>query len=109
LSQAEASQVQGVFVSVDPERDSPEALGIFARGFFPGFVGLTGERNELDSVARQYGFIYERVPLKDSAMGYVIDHSSIIYLIDRQGVLQAYIPHDTSPQKIKQELLKLLS
>jgi len=109
LSEDEASQVQGVFVSVDPERDSPRALGIFARGFFPSFVGLTGERNELDSVSRQYGFIYEKVPLKDSAMGYVIDHSSIIYLIDRQGVLQAFIPHDTPPQKIRQELLKLLS
>ena len=109
LSDEQAGEVQGIFVSVDPERDSPRALDIFARGFFPSFIGLTGNRSELDAVARQYGFVYEKVPLKDSAMGYVIDHSSVIYLVDRQGVLQAFIPHDTPPDEIRRQLLQLLS
>ena len=109
LSDEQARAVQGIFVSVDPDRDSPEALDIFARGFFRDFVGLTGDKGKLDAVARQYGFLYEKVPLKDSALGYVIDHSSVIYLIDRQGVLQAFIPHDTAPEIIKAELLELIS
>lgn len=108
LTPQQASEVQGMFVSVDPERDSARALGIFVRGFIENFVGLTGTREQIDKVARQYSVVYQKVPLKDSAMGYVIDHSSVIYLIDRNGVLQSFIPHDTAPEVIAEELKSIL-
>jgi len=108
LTPQQAEQIQGMFISVDPERDSPYALGLFVKGFFDSFIGLTGAKEDIDKVARQYSVIYEKVPLKDSAMGYVIDHSSVTYLIDRQGVLQYYIPHNTPPEEIRDDLLKLL-
>ncbi len=108
LSPEQAEQVQGLFISVDPERDSPHALNLFVKGFFDSFIGLTDSKTEIDKVARQYGVIYEKVPLPDSAMGYVIDHTSVIYLIDREGVLQYFIPHNTDPQSIKEDLIKLL-
>lgn len=108
LTPEQAAQVQGVFISVDPDRDSPHALGLFVKGFFGAFIGLTGTKDEIDKTARQYSVIYEKVPLKDSAMGYVIDHTSVIYLVDKQGVLQYYIPHNTPPQQIQADLLKLL-
>ncbi len=108
LTPEQAEQIQGIFVSVDPDRDSPHALGLFVKGFIDSFVGLTGSKQEIDKIARQYSVVYEKVPLKDSAMGYVIDHSSVIYLIDREGVLQYFVPHDTDPESIRDDLLKLL-
>ena len=109
LPPEQAEQVQGVFVSVDPARDSPRALSIFVKGFNDSYVGLTDNKEIIDKVARQYSVIYEKVPLEDSAMGYVIDHTSVIYLIDRDGVLQYYVPHDTTPLLIRNDLLRLLA
>ncbi len=108
MTPEKAEQVQGIFISVDPERDSPKAMGLFVKGFYPTFIGLTDEKEKVDKVVRQYGVVYQKVPLEDSAMGYVVDHSSVIYLIDRDGVLQQMIPHDTDPEIIREELQKLL-
>lgn len=109
LKPEEADQVQGIFVSLDPERDTPHALSLFVKGFYDSFIGLTDTKEKLDQVARQYSVIYQKVPLPDSAMGYVLDHSSVIYLIDRNGVLQYYVAHNTQPEEIKQDLLKLIA
>ena len=109
LPAQQAGQVQGIFVSVDPERDSPQALSLFVKGFNDSYVGLTDSKENIDKVARQYSVIYEKVPLVGSAMGYVIDHTSVIYLIDRNGVLQFYVPHYTTPSLIRDDLLKLLA
>lgn len=109
LTSEQAAQVQGIFISVDPDRDSPKAMALFVKGFFDTFIGLTDNKESIDKVARQYSVIYEKVPLQDSAMGYVVDHSSVIYLIDREGLLQYYIPHNTAPEEIKKDLLKLLA
>ena len=87
LPAAQADQIQGIMVSVDPDRDSPEALAIYMNAFNPDFIGLTDIKENIDKVTSQYGALYYKVPLKDSAMGYVVDHSSVIYLIDQQGKL----------------------
>lgn len=108
LSPEQAARVQGLFISVDPDRDSPHALGLFVKGFYESFIGLTDSVEIVGKIARQYSVVYEKVPLADSAMGYVIDHSSVIYLIDANGVLQYHIPHNTAPQRIRDDLVKLL-
>jgi len=108
LTAEQAEQVQGIFVSLDPERDSPYALSIFVKGFYESFIGLTDSKERLDKVARQYSVIYEKVPLKGSEMGYVLDHSSVIYLVDRRGVLEYFSPHNSPPEEIRDELLRLL-
>jgi protein SCO1/2 len=109
LEPQQLDSFQGIFVSVDFERDSPKALDIFVKGFHPNMLGLTGtSREEVDKVARQYGVIYEKVPLEDSAMGYVIDHSSVIYLLDRDGILRYHVPHGEAPEEIARQLRKLL-
>ena len=108
LTAEQAEQVQGIFISLDPDRDSPRAMGMFVKGFFDTYIGLTDTKEVLDKVARQYSVVYEKVALEGSAMGYVLDHSSVIYLIDKSGVLQYYTPHNTNPEKIKEDLLKLI-
>jgi len=108
LTPEQANKVQGIFISLDTERDYPEAMDLFVKGFNKKFIGLTDTQEIVDKVARQYGVVYQKVKLKDSAMGYVLDHSSIIYLIDKQGSIQYRVPHNTAPEKIKEELLKLI-
>lgn len=108
MAPEQAEQVQSLFISVDPARDTPEVLSIFVKGFNADFVGLTDTPEMIAKVARQYGVIYEEVELKDSAVGYVIDHSSVIYLIDRDGILQYYVPHDSDPKVIRDDLVKLI-
>jgi protein SCO1/2 len=108
LSPEQVEQVQGVFISLDPERDSPAAMSLFVKGFFESFIGLTDRQEVIDRVARQYSVVYQKVALKESAMGYVLDHSSVIYLIDKAGVLRYFSPHNATPEEIKVELLSLL-
>ena len=109
LTAEQQAQIKGIFISVDYERDTPQALEIFSQGFHPNIIGLTGtSREQVDKVARQYGAIYEKVALEDSAMGYVIDHSSIIYLLDREGIVRYRVPHAESPEAIAQYLRELL-
>ena len=109
LTPEQAKDVRAIFISLDPDRDSPEAMDLFVKGFNKQFVGLTDTKEKLDKVARQYGVVYEKVKLEGSAMGYVLDHSSVIYLLDKKGSVQFHIPHNTDPETIKQELVKLIN
>ncbi len=108
LTPEQAQQVQGIFISLDPERDSAEAMALYVKGFYQSYIGLVDSKEKTDAVARQYGVVYEEVPLEGSAMGYVLDHTSVIYLIDKDGSVKYRVPHNTDPNIIKQELLKLL-
>lgn len=86
---AKAEQVVPIFVSVDPERDTPEVLREYAGHFHPRLVALTGTPRQLDAVARPYGVFFAKVPTGGPAR-YVIDHTSFIYLIGPDG---RYIEH----------------
>jgi protein SCO1 len=73
---------QFLFVSVDPERDTPERLARYVHYFDPRFLAATGSDAALRGLTRQLGLPYARVEAKDSAMGYLMDHSAAIVLID---------------------------
>lgn len=79
-----AKDVLTVFVSVDPQRDSPEVLKKYLTHFDVPVVGLTGSKEALDAVVKQYAGFYE-IRDEGSAAGYLIDHSLYIYVIDRNG------------------------
>lgn len=100
LSDNELNQVQPIFISVDPERDTVERLKTYAGAFHPKIIGLTGNPVDIASVAQNYGAVYMKVEMPDSAMGYAVDHSSKYYLIDRSGVLSQEIMHGTDPEEI---------
>jgi protein SCO1 len=95
LSQEELKSVQGVFVSVDPKRDSYQALDEYVRYFHPNLMAVTGSEEEVAQVARQYGAQYKAVPLEGSGLGYAVDHSAVIYLITPEGDLRFTFPHGT--------------
>ncbi|MCL4814018.1 MAG: SCO family protein [Vicinamibacteraceae bacterium] len=79
-----SSEVLTVFVSVDPERDTPEVLREYIDHFRIPAVAVTGSTEDLDRIVSQYKAYYEKVE-SDSAMGYLIDHTAIVYVIDREG------------------------
>lgn len=109
LDTEEREQVQGIFISVDPERDTPEKLAEYAAFFSPRIIGVTGSQDQIDQVVRQYGALYRKVEMKGSAMGYAVDHSSRLYLIDREGRLVQTLLHNSSPQELTQGLQTLLA
>ena len=109
LSEDERQKVQGIFISVDPERDTPEKLQAYANFFSPLIVGVTGTQAEIDQVVKQYGAFYRKVALADSAMGYAVDHSSRIYLIDQEGVLNKTLLHNSTPNDLLTDIRTLLS
>lgn len=108
LSENEQQQVSGIFMSVDPDRDSPEKLAKYAGFFHPNFYGATADQPTVDKVVKQYGAFYRKVELKDSALGYAIDHSSRVYLINKQGQLAKALPHASSPVQMAEEIRSLL-
>lgn len=89
----EVAQVQGVFISVDPERDQGEILDAYAQHFHPNFVGVTGTLEEVKQVSLQYGNYFKKAE-SDSALGYLVDHGTKTYVIGKNGQLAQLLSHD---------------
>ena len=83
----QGDKINYLFISVDPERDTPESLKLYvtANGFPTGLIGLTGSQDQIDAVKSAYKVYSQKVPTPDSAGDYTVDHSDIIYLMDKNG------------------------
>jgi protein SCO1/2 len=99
---ANASKVQPLFISVDPERDNPKAASDYAGNFGKNFAGLSGTPEQIKHAADSFKVFYSKVEDKESALGYVVDHSSFIYLMAPDG---SYLTHFASNSS-EQELIK---
>jgi protein SCO1/2 len=102
-----AEQVQVVFISVDPERDTPENIQKYVGHFNPNFIGLSGSSAELENIWKKYGVFRERVE-SDSAFGYIINHTARTYLIDADGNLRLSYGFQTPVENIVSDLEILL-
>ena len=89
----DAARVQPVFITVDPERDTQQALASYVAYFHKSIVGLTGSMPEIRQVAGQFAAVFRKMET-DSAGGYTVGHSGIIYLIDGKGVVRYLMPPD---------------
>ena len=103
-----ARDVQLIYVTVDPERDSPERLREHLAAFNPSFVGATGAPDELAAVRKAYGVIAEHVVSRNQALGYEVNHSSSIFLVARQGRIRGLAPFGTPADDIVHDLELLL-
>jgi protein SCO1/2 len=101
-----AKDLQVVYVTVDPERDSRERLRTYLAGFDPTFIGATGNPRELDKVRQAYGIVAKKVGTDPAS--YAIEHSSFVYLIDRAGSLRAMSPYGSSADDIAHDVAILL-
>ena len=98
----------GLFVSVDPKRDSLKNLKAYASYFHPNFIGASSIKENIDDITKRYESYYKKIELKNSAMGYSISHTSFIYLFDKEGRFIAKVDHFSDPSKIKESLKKAL-
>lgn len=102
-----AEQVEFVLITVDPQRDSPERVQAYASGFDPQFIGLSGTENELTPVWQGYG-VYRQIQESTSAAGYLVDHSSRIYLIDKANHLRVTYSYGTPVDDLTADIRFLL-
>ncbi len=93
---AKAERVTPVFISVDPERDTPEQLARYVSSFHPRLVGLSGSPQDVAAVAKAFRVYYRKTKDERSAAEYTIDHSSIIYLMGPDGKFITHFTHTTT-------------
>ena len=103
----DGSRVQPVFVTLDPQRDTPAHIGPYAQSFNPRFAALGGTEAEIRRVALSYKVFYEKIPLGGTDQ-YLIDHTSFIYLLDTQGRYAGYFPPGTSGKRMSEGVKALL-
>jgi protein SCO1/2 len=95
----EAEDVQPLFVTLDPARDTPQVLREYAAAFHPSFIALRGSEAETRRIARAYKVYYEKVPAP-GAEGYLIEHMAITFLLDRRGNYRAFFPPGTNAERM---------
>ena len=99
-----AQDVQPIFITIDPARDTPPRVGEFAAAFSPRLVALTGTDQQVAQAAKAFAVYYAKA--KETPGGYLMDHTRIAYLMDRQGKPLAMLPVDKGPKAVAAELAK---
>ena len=104
----QADKVQVIFVTLDPQRDTPDLLKQFVPAFNPGFLGMYTTEDGLKQVASEYKVVYQKTSVK-SADNYLLDHSAGTYIYDPQGRIRLLMPYGSSPETIAHDLKILLA
>jgi cytochrome oxidase Cu insertion factor (SCO1/SenC/PrrC family) len=97
---ADSESVQPLFVTVDPERDTPEHLADYVPMFHPRLIGLTGSPAAIGQAAAAYRVYYARIDFDKKRSDYTVDHSAFIYLMDRDGKYLGFFPPGTSAERM---------
>jgi protein SCO1/2 len=102
---ADGDRLQVIFVTIDPERDTPEVLRSYAAAFDPGFIGLYGDAERLERTAKDFKVFYNKVPTGSS---YTMDHTALTYAYDPQGRLRLALRHGQTAEQYAADLRRLL-
>ncbi|MEO0730090.1 MAG: SCO family protein [Pseudomonadota bacterium] len=92
-----ADDVQPVFISVDPERDTPELMASYVSAFHPSLIGLTGSNAQVQAAIKAYRVYARKVALDGSETEYTVDHSAFVYLMDKNGDFVRHFNHGIKP------------
>ena len=98
--------VRPVFITVDPERDTPESLKAYITSFDAPILALTGTPDQVAKAAKDYRVYYAKHP--EAGGDYSMDHSSVIYVMDPEGRFTASFTHESAPEQISERLKKLI-
>jgi len=105
---AEGEKLQPIFVSIDPERDTPEVIKQYVENFHPRLIGLTGSPEEIAAMARAYRVYYGKA-VGGSATDYEMDHSTTIYLMGPDGSFRKHFDYTTDAKGLAQALREAIS
>lgn len=105
----QAGNVQGLFVTVDPKRDTPEVLARYVPAFYPTFLGLYADLQTTERTVREFkGYFHANPP--DGSGAYIVDHSAQVYVFDTAGRLRLYIqPPESTPEAVAHDVRLLLA
>jgi protein SCO1 len=106
---ADASEVQPLFITIDPQRDTPKVMQQYTQSFDPRIVGLTGSAEQIAAAAHEYGAYYVRHATGPGANDYVMDHSTYLYVMDPRGSFVRAFEVDTSADRIAEALRALIA
>jgi protein SCO1/2 len=104
---AEGERLQGIFVTVDPERDTPELLDAYVKNFDPSFVALRGDATQTEAVAREFKVYFAKVPGRNTG-SYTIDHTAGAYVFDPQGRVRLFVRHGTGATAMADDIRRLI-
>ncbi len=105
---AEGERLQGVFITVDPERDTPEILKAYVTGFDPSFVALRGSAEQTLATAKEFKVFYAKAPSKGGG-GYTVDHTAGAFVIDATGRVRLFTRYGSGSQALAQDLKRLFA
>lgn len=103
----DGKRVQGLFVTLDPARDTRRVLAQYVTAFHPTFVGLSGTEAEIEQAAREFKLFFKRQPA-DASGFYTVDHLSAVFAFDREGRLRLYMRADSDPASMAHDMRILL-
>ena len=106
---ARAAAIQPVFISFDPQRDTPAVLKQYVSNFHPRLVGLTGSPEEIAAAAKAYRVYYSKVANSSAPDTYLMDHSTITYLMDPQGKFLKHFSYSTDAAALAKALAEAIS
>jgi len=104
----DGERLQGVFVTVDPERDTPQLLKSYVQGFDPSFVALRGTPEQTQAAAKEFKVFYAKVPGKTEG-AYTMDHTAGSYVFDAQGRLRIFVRYGGPTEALAADLKTLLA
>ncbi len=105
---ADGERVQGIFVTIDPDRDTAEVLKAYMSSFDPSFIALRGNAAETAAAAKEFKVFYAKVPGKTEG-SYTMDHTAGAYLIDPSGQLRLFVRHGTGAEALSSDIKALLA
>ncbi|MFC3285662.1 SCO family protein [Litchfieldella rifensis] len=100
LDEDVAERVMPVMITVDPERDTLERLEEYVGYFGESFIGARGSQEQLEDIADRYGIFWRKVEMDNSEMEYTVDHSSSLYLVDREGRIRQRVLYSPNPHSL---------
>lgn len=104
-----ADRLTPLFITVDPERDTPAQLAEYVKSFDPRLIGLTGTPAEIAAVAKAYRVYYKKVVDEKSTAGFTIDHTALMYLMDPKGSYVSHFSHTISVDALAERLSKTIA
>jgi protein SCO1/2 len=104
----QAERVEFLFITVDPERDTDEVMSAYVSAFDPRIIGLRGSPEELAEVFSRYGIVAEKEVVPESAVGYVMNHTTRVFLVDAEGRLRLSYPFGTVAEDMAADLQHLM-
>ena len=105
---AEGDKLQSVFVTIDPERDTPEILKAYVANFGPGFTALRGTPEQTAAAAKEFKVFFAKVPGRNGG-NYTMDHSAASFVFDPAGRVRLYVPYGGDAKKFAADLKQLVA